>query len=133
MGDVNAGLERLVDSTRDLVWDWDRRFNTAVGRVSDPEHLPVLALLDDCFGHRWDHETIGAAPEVVQDISAGWGGMRPGQLLHTFDANEFPLLFTAWWPWGSGTTFSLRVGCLITTGPEAEQAMAQRLRSLFGA
>lgn len=133
MVDMDATLQRLVDSTRELIWDWDRRFNTAVGRVSDPDHLPVLALLGDCFAHRWDHETITGAPPEVQNISAGWGGMRPGQLLYSSAESESGLLFAAWWPWGSGTTFSMRVGCLISSGPEDDQAMAKRIRSLFGA
>jgi hypothetical protein len=133
MVDVDAALGRLAEETRELVWDWDRRFNTAVGRVSDPAHVAVLALLDDCYAHRWDHENIAEAPEVVQNISAGWGGMRQGQLLYTFDAAESPLLFSAWWPWDSGTTFSMRVGCLMPGGDDDVQAMAKRLRSLFGA
>lgn len=133
MVDVDAALQRLVDSTRELVWDWDRRFATAVGRVSDPEHLAVLALLDDCFAHRWDHVTIAEAQDVVRDISAGWGGMRRGQLLYTFDAAESPMLFAAWWPWDSGTTFSVRIGCRKSASPDADQDMAKRLRSMFGA
>jgi len=133
MVDIGATLGRLVDSTRDLFWDWDRRFRTAVGRVSDPEHLAVLALLDDCFPHSWDHQTIAETPKVVREIAAAWGGMRPGQLLYTFDAAESPLLFSAWWPWDSGTTFSMRVGCHMSAEGDAQDDMAKRLRSLFGA
>ncbi len=133
MADVDATLGRLVDATRELVWDWDRRFNTAVGRVSDPDHLAVLTLLDDCYAHRFDHETITGAPEVVQNISGGWGGMRPGQFLYTFDADALPLLFAAWWPWDSGTTFSVRIGCLMPGEDDAAKEIAKRLRTLFGA
>jgi len=133
MVDVDAALQRLVDGTRALAWDWDRRFSTAVGRVSAPDHVAVLGLLDDCFAHRWDPMNIAEAAEVVQNISDGWGGLRQGQLLYTFDASESPLLFSAWWPWDSGTTFSMRVGCLMPGGEDAEQAMAKRLRTLFGA
>lgn len=132
MVDVDAALERLVNGMRELPWDWDRRFDTAVGRVSDPEHLPVLALLDDCFPHRWDHQSIAEVPDAAREISAGWGGLRPGQLLYTFDAAESPLLFAAWWPWDSGTTFSVRIGCRMST-QDASEAMAKRLRSMFGA
>ena len=133
MVDVEAALERLVGGTRELFWDYDRRFHTAVGRVSDPDHLAVLTLLDECLPHRFDHETVRSAPESVQALSAGWGGLRSGQLLHTFEPAETPLLFTAWWPWDSGTTFSLRVGCLVADGPEAQQEMGKRIRYLFGA
>ena len=122
----------MADGMRELVWDFDRRFDTAVGRVSDPEHTAVLALLDDCFAHRWDHESIDGAPAVAQEISAGWGGLRPGQLLWAADPDESPLLFAAWWPWGSGTTFSARIGCRMST-PEAQAEMATRLRKLFDA
>lgn len=132
MVDVEAALQRLVAETRELVWDWDRRFDTAVGRVSAPDHTAVLTLLDDCHAHRWDHESIANAPEVVRGISDGWGGLRPEQLLWASDPAESPLLFAAWWPWGSGTTFSARIGCLMDTA-DTQTQMAQRLRKMFDA
>jgi hypothetical protein len=133
MVEVDAALQQLVDATRELVWDWDRRFDTAVGRVSAPDHVAVLALLDECFAHRWDHETVGQAPDVARDIAAGWGGLRAGQRLYACDTAESPLLFAAWWPWDSGTTFSVRIGARIANDAEAHQDLAKRLRSLFGA
>ena len=93
----------------------------------------MLALLDDCLPHRWDHQGINEAPDAAQEIASGWGGLRPGQLLYTSVVEESPLLFAAWWPWDSGTTFSLRVGCRFSTDTGAQKEMAKRLRSLFGA
>jgi hypothetical protein len=133
MVQIDAALQRLADGTRELVWDWDRRFGTAVGRVSDPDHLAVLTLADDCVAHRWDHETIDDAPNLVREICNGWGGLRPGQLLWASDPTETPLLFAAWWPWGSGTTFSLRIGCQMGDDAPAQTEMVKRLRSLFSA
>jgi hypothetical protein len=132
MVEVDAALERLVASTRELVWDWDRRFDTAMGRVSAPEHLAVLTLLDSCFAHRWDHQSIGTAPDAAREIAAEWGGLRPGQRLYTFDAAESPLCFAAWWPWDSGTTFSVRIGCRLPTDADAQHQMTTRLRARFG-
>lgn len=133
MVQVDAALARLVVETRELIWDWDRRFDTAVGRVSAPEHLAVLALLDSCFAHRWDHQDLREAPDMAREIADAWGGLRPGQRLYTLDPVAQPLLFAAWWPWGSGKTFSVRIGCVMPAGGETKEAMAKRIRSLFGA
>ena len=37
----------------------------------------------------------------------------------TLDPADDPLLFAAWWPWGCGTTVSLRVSC-VAYSPAAE-------------
>ena len=133
MVDLEAALERLAAGTRELTWDWDRRSSTAVGRVSAPEHLAVLTLLDDTFASCWDHQSIGAAPDVTRTIADGWGGLRPGQRLYTFDPDDAPLLFAAWWPWGSGTTFSVRFGCYLPPGADTQPAVDARVRAVFGA
>jgi hypothetical protein len=132
MTEVDAVLARLAEGTLELFWDFDSRFDTAVGRVSAPDDAPLLGLLDECFPHNWDHQSIDGAPDVTRAIADSAGGLRPGQRLWTLDPADSPLLYAAWWPWGSGTTFSLRVGCIAADAGE-QQALTKKIRSLFGA
>ena len=55
-----------------------------------------------------------------------------GQTFFVLDPGADPMMYAAWWPWGSRLKFSLRVSCvaraetIIKTDPQA------RLKGWFG-
>jgi len=112
-----------------LRWEWDGRFAAALAVVKVPADAPVLALVSQAFAGSWDSQTILQAPDRARLLESCWGGLQRGQRLFSLDLGDEPLLFAAWWPWGSGTTFSLRVGCAASDPAEGE-ALLRRLFSL---
>ena len=57
----------------------------------------------------WSERTMPAAPEVIREVGERSGGVRAGQLIYARDAVVSVVPYGLWWPWGNGSTISLRV------------------------
>jgi hypothetical protein len=132
MSSFEAELEKLVKRCNELPvsWDWDGRFSAAVAVVEDPDHHALLERVEAVLPHHWDHQTIGDASAAVRAIADLTGGLRAGQRLFMLDPEGDPVLFAAWWPWGSGMVFSLRIAC-ASRDPEVAEQNEAFLRKLF--
>jgi len=124
---------RLREDTHEITeWEWDNRYAAALAVFELPHDGQVLALVTELLPCSWDQLDIETAPEPVRDISGAWGGLEAAQRLFVRDPEVEPVLFAAWWPWGSGEKFSLRVSCsarseaMVGTDPQAQ------LRGFFG-
>jgi hypothetical protein len=113
-----------------LSWEWDPVFGASLCAF-DEEHVEAIrTTLDEVMSSRFSGDTISDAPDSVRAIARGHGGLRPGQELWIL-TGDHPLLYCAWWPWGSGTRVSARVG--IVSSDQLSDASAERaLRSWFG-
>lgn len=131
--DVENACRALKERASDLSWEWDSRLSAALAVARDPEHETLLALVETQLPISWDYRTIRNAPKRIADVSAAWGGLRHGQKMLTFDPSDDPLLFAAWWPWGGGMAFSLRVSCAIHAAEAAAMDPLTVLRDCFGA
>ena len=134
--EVLRGAERvaaqLVEGGRELLrWEWDGRFSAALAVVKAPGHEPVLELLARLFPFAWDSTSVARAPEPVRAVADDWG-LKAGQRLFTLDPGDDPLLFAAWWPWGNGNTFSVRVGCIADDEAAEKADPDAQLRRWFG-
>jgi hypothetical protein len=128
LGDVERVCRAMIDQGRGLLaWEWDSHFSAALSVTKDPQHHKVIEVIEGLFPSVWTHETIQQAPERIVDLCDSWGGLRPGQRLFTFDPSDDPLLFAAWWPWGGGKTFSLRIGCVTSF----DEDLVKQLRTYF--
>lgn len=111
LADAMGASARLVEATRELRWEWDSRFSAVLCVVKSPRDVAVLELVAALFPSGWDGKTISQAPDPVRALASDWG-LKAGQRLFTLDPADDPLFFAAWWPWGAGTTFSLRISCV---------------------
>jgi hypothetical protein len=128
--DVLAAIEATTALLRSapLRWEWDGRFSAALAVVEAPADTATLALIGQAFTTAWDAQTIKQAPDATRKLASSWGLQR-SQRLFTLEIDDDPLLFAAWWPWGSGTTFSLRVGC-TASDPAQGEGLLRRAFSL---
>ena len=123
----------LVNAATMLTWEFDPRFRAASAAFPAADAATVRAALEAGFDAAWSGSTIGAAPPRAQELSTKLGGMRAGQLLFSAHAESDPILFGAWWPWGNGTTISIRVlfSARTLTEPERE-ALLVDFKAWFG-
>jgi hypothetical protein len=134
----NSGPENAWKELRSafegiLSWKWDSRFETVSAEFAAGKKENIRAILERSLGITWDSSNIGNAPDVVREIDSHFGGLRSGQLLFTSDPEREPVIFCAWWPWGSGKTISIRIGSSRRKLSDSEKAgKIQLLRKEFG-
>ncbi len=116
-----------------LQWKWDSRFETALAEFQTVDQEIVEQAIGQFLTAVWDPSTIDDAPEEIQLIVGQFGGLMPGQRFFHSDLSQEEFLFAAWWPWGNGTTISLRVApCMKQdVNIEPEQKM-EEFRGWFG-
>lgn len=132
IAEAETVFARLVEDSLDLMmWEWDGRFSAVAGAVSEPDHLHILELIGGLLPNIWDYQSLEQAPDPVQRVAEEFGGLRPGQQLFTADATDDPMFLGAWWPWGSGKRFSLRITCTIRSEEAKEADPLSMLRRLF--
>jgi len=92
-----------------MSWKWDSYIETVLAEFDVGDKDSIRAILEHYLVSTWDSSNIDKAPDMVQMIDNYLGGLRPGQLLFTSDPNQEAIVFCAWWPWGNGTTISIRI------------------------
>lgn len=92
-----------------LSWKWDSRFGTALAEFPIDNERKVRELLGSHLGGSWDSSSINKASDTLQMIAGRLGGLRVGQMLFAPDSNKDDFVFGVWWPWGNGSTVSVRV------------------------
>ncbi len=74
----------------------------------------------------WTTKSLDAAPTNLKALTQRTGGLRSNQRLL---AGADDTLYGLWWPWGNGTTITLRIG-LVDLAAHSEPVV--QLRVLFG-
>ena len=115
-----------------MIWSWDDRFDTPVGKFRRQDAEQVIEILERYFTAMWDPAIIETASEIEQEVSRQLGGIESGQALYTTDPNVGEIAFCAWWPWSDGMHFSLRIGTssFLPKGSATDAELAH-LREIF--
>jgi hypothetical protein len=133
--EVFAGLERLRGRWPSPDWIYDRRLKCVASSVplnNQAILTEARAAIAEVLPTSWSAATLGEAPEEVRALADRCGGLRSSQLLFWAGAQDGPGSpgpFGLWWPWGDGTTVSLRVGLHDVDAPKERYP---RLRDIFG-
>ena len=139
MNDVNQSsneiiCKQLFHAFRGILsWKWDDWIGTFLAEIDTDKAKDVRIILEKHLPISWDNANINAAPQVVKSLDEHLGGLRPMQLLFSSDPSNEVFVFCAWWPWGSGTTISLRVAPFneSLSNPE-EEKLIEQLKVLAG-
>ena len=70
----------------------------------------ILSTVSNEFDRQWDATTISNASGLIGELANSFFGISPGQIIFTSEQGAGLILFAAWWPWGNGSTISLRIG-----------------------
>jgi hypothetical protein len=115
-----------------MIWSWDDRYDTVVGKFRRQDAEQVIDVLEKHFTAMWDPAVIETASEIEQEVNRQLGGIESGQALYTTDPRVGEIVFCAWWRWSDGKHFSLRIGAssFLPKGSATEEDLAC-LRELF--
>ena len=122
-------LSRLRDAWPAQAWSWDHRFKCATSSLGAEAALKAKAILLGAVPAEWDELSFARAPEPVRGLAERCGEIRPGQALLTADPVAGMILFAMWWPWGDGSTTSIRIG---VADCDRSKELYPLMRSLFG-
>ena len=126
---VFAAVERLRDRWPEGTWTYDRRLKCVASSIPIAREPDARAAMVEALPTSWSADTLPSAPAGVRALAETCGGLRASQLLFWGGAADEPGVFGLWWPWGDGTTVSLRIGLHDVDLPKQRYP---RLRDVFG-
>jgi hypothetical protein len=103
-------LTRLRAAWPAASWEWDGRFRCALSTVNLAGLAQARAALADALPALFTANSIGAASAVVAQLCARTGGLRGHQEVFAASLSDGITAYCLWWPWGSRTDFSARIG-----------------------
>jgi hypothetical protein len=109
-------------------WTYDRRLKCVTSSIPLTREADARAVMTGVLPTVWSVETLPGAPEDARSLIEKCGGLRAAQLLF-WGGGSGPGAFGLWWPWGDGTSVSLRVGLHHVDLPKERYP---RLRDVFG-
>lgn len=124
---LSSIIEALGEAFSDsLKWEWDDRFSGVLAAFEVTEKDRIFAVLNSRFGQAWDSTNISNAPDSVSSVIQDFGGLAANQLLFTSDWNHDVFLLGFWWPWGNGTTISIR---FVPYGSEISDSVKEKVQN----
>ncbi len=121
-------LELLKNAWPNQAWTWDQRFammSSSFAKELEPQARASAAL---ALPSSWDAKTLATAPASLRELCEATGGLRARQALLAGRAGDL-VLWGLWWPWGDGTTITLRLGL---GDYETMEPPYPAVRTLFG-
>jgi hypothetical protein len=122
-------LERLKSTWPAKEWSYDRRLRCVASSFPTSQEAAARAAMGEVLPTSFSAATLAGAPEAVRKVAESCGGVRSSQLIFWGGAEGAPGAFGLWWPWGDGTTVSLRIGLHDLDLPKERYP---RLRDVFG-
>ena len=94
----------------EINWRFDDKFNVMLSEFSQMTSVKVMAELREFFPHEWNAKNIKTSPLSLFAQLSGFTELTKNQLIFTIPAqNSQPAFVAIIWPWGHGSTFSLRI------------------------
>jgi hypothetical protein len=122
-------LARLRTAWPKRGWTWDGRLSCVASSFGVDLTSEARAAVGLAFPHEWNQRNLMRAGEVLNELAARAGGIRPDQAIFSTEAADGLTGYALWWPWGDEVTISLRVG-LVGSAAVREEF---RLRDTFNA
>ena len=121
MNNMSDAIEEITLPLRqqfntEINWRFDDKFNVMLSEFSQMTSVNVLTELRELFPHEWDVKNIKTSPLSLFDQLSGFTELTKQQLIFTMPAQDLQPAFVAiLWPWGHGSTFSLRIKPLVSS------------------
>lgn len=131
MEDLKNQAAALIEALPGAEWEYDERFITALYCYEIAKHGQVETVLTEMFENGWDYKSYKKGSKSVKKLVKELSGLQKGQLLHT--TGDELLIYAVLWPWGDGTTVSLRIGLYSLKDKEFNEKGSERfVKEWFG-
>lgn len=112
--EINNTSESLRNQLTDvLTWRWEEEKQVLLSEFASGKTENVLKVLEQNFTHQWDIRSIKNAPKSLLNELGDHAKLTKNQILFTLPPKpEQPTVLALLWPWGHGSTLSLRLTLL---------------------
>ncbi len=130
---LENSCRKLKESLNDqLTWKWDERFGTVLAEFNVNDKELIHKIIKIHMGVTFSEDNSGDASAVAKLVIDYFGGLNSGQLMYMSDPDKEDLILCAWWPWGNGSTISIRLGVFADSLNDEDNAeLTQMLRQWF--
>jgi len=132
---LRSCCESIVKQGKDLfTWQWDPYFQSALTVIKAENQAAASQLLEGCCGKSIDDQSLAGGPDHLRAILDKSGVLRSGQKVFYSDPDQPAFVLVSWWPWGNGSSISVRVRLAIANGEEIAEdgEVANTFREWFG-
>lgn len=98
----------IIEALPGAKWEYDDRFLTALYCYETDKSEQINTVLSEMLEQHWDFKSFKKGGKTVKKLVKELAGLKKDQFLYT--SGEELLIYAVLWPWGDGTTVSLRIG-----------------------
>lgn len=114
--EVKEASVNLIESLNELLtWRWEEDKNVLLAEFASGKADKVIAILQQQYTHEWNRKSITNAPTSITNEIGDKAKLIKEQRIFTnspkFDQKSVVAML---WPWGHGSTYSLRLTLLMT-------------------
>lgn len=106
----------LIEAFDDLlIWKWEEDRSVLLAEFASGKADKVITTLQEFYSHEWDKKSIKKAPSSIKDELDDYAKLVKDQRAFTNSPQSNQKSVVALlWPWGHGSTLSLRLTLLET-------------------
>lgn len=114
--DIRSASTSLVQAFGDLLtWKWEEERNVLLAEFASGKSEEVISILQNHFQNEWNKKSIKKAPKSLIEELGAHAKLAKEQRVFTSSPEDNNKCITALlWPWGHGSTLSLRLTLIQT-------------------
>lgn len=108
-----ASIDLVASLNELLIWRWEEEKNVLLAEFASGKADKVIAILQQHCAHEWNIKSIKNAPKSIKIELADNAKLIKNQRIFTNPPkNDQKSVVAILWPWGHGSTYSLRLTLL---------------------
>lgn len=138
--EIRNAAAPLIESFGELlVWRWEDEKHVLLAEFASGKNDKVVAILNKYYADEWNRKSIKNAPNSIIQELAGYAKLVKEQRVFTNSPSESEkTVVSLLWPWGHGSTLSLRLTLLETPyeyveAPQSESLIAKVFKKMKSA
>ena len=113
--EIKEASVNLIESLNELLtWRWENNKNMLLAEFASGKAEKIISILQQHYTHEWNVKSINSAPNSIKVELGEDTKLIKDQRIFTISPTEQKSVVAILWPWGHGSTYSLRLTLLDT-------------------
>jgi len=135
--EIRHSAKDLMESFGDLlIWRWEEDKNVLLAEFASGKAETIETILKENYANEWCRKTIKKAPKsLIQELNSFAKLVKEQRVFSNSPKDSEKSVVALLWPWGHGSTLSLRLTLLetpyqYTEVPKRESVIKKILKKL---